>query len=98
MRAAHSLSTLVQILLYLVFILSGAAGLIYESIWSRYLGLFVGHTARGSIKIVRWSGGHPGNQGLAGEQRIHQGGETYPDGAGLVGGVVDPGLAAITSG
>ena len=29
-------------LLYTVFILSGAAGLIYESIWTRYLGLFVG--------------------------------------------------------
>jgi hypothetical protein len=26
-----------------VFVLSGAAGLIYESIWVRYLGLFVGH-------------------------------------------------------
>ena len=32
-------------LLYAVFILSGAAGLIYESIWTRYLGLFVGHSA-----------------------------------------------------
>jgi hypothetical protein len=28
------------ILLTLVFVLSGAAGLIYESIWTRYLGLF----------------------------------------------------------
>ena len=32
-----------QFLLYAVFIVSGAAGLIYESIWTRYLGLFVGH-------------------------------------------------------
>ena len=28
--------------LYFLFVLSGAAGLIYESIWTRYLGLFVG--------------------------------------------------------
>ena len=33
------------LLLTFCFILSGAAGLIYESIWSRYLGLFVGHSA-----------------------------------------------------
>jgi hypothetical protein len=36
-----------QILLYLVFTLSGAAGLIYESIWSHYLGLFVGLMTNG---------------------------------------------------
>src|SRR6187401_1348413 len=57
-------------LLYAVFILSGAAGLIYESIWTRYLGLFVGHDAYaqiivlviflggmsvGAIAISRWS-------------------------------------------
>ncbi|MDQ3698259.1 MAG: fused MFS/spermidine synthase, partial [Gemmatimonadota bacterium] len=39
-------------LLYLVFILSGAAGLIYESIWSRYLGLFVGHSAYAQIIVL----------------------------------------------
>src|SRR4051812_18557166 len=57
-------------LLYLVFVLSGAAGLIYESTWTRYLGLFVGHDAYaqiivlviflggmslGAIAISRWS-------------------------------------------
>jgi len=41
-----------QFLLYAVFILSGAAGLIYESIWSRYLGLFVGHSAYAQIIVL----------------------------------------------
>ncbi|UCF41925.1 MAG: fused MFS/spermidine synthase [Gemmatimonadota bacterium] len=39
-------------LLYLVFILSGAAGLVYESIWARYLGLFVGHAAYAQILTI----------------------------------------------
>jgi predicted membrane-bound spermidine synthase len=41
-----------QFLLYAVFVLSGAAGLIYESIWSRYLGLFVGHSAYAQIIVL----------------------------------------------
>src|SRR5215212_4584834 len=40
------------LLLYVVFILSGAAGLMYESIWSRYLGLFVGHSAYAQIIVL----------------------------------------------
>ena len=39
-------------LLVTVFILSGAAGLIYESIWSRYLGLFVGHSADAQVIVL----------------------------------------------
>jgi spermidine synthase len=39
-------------LLYLLFVLSGAAGLIYESIWTRYLGLFVGHDAYAQIIVL----------------------------------------------
>jgi predicted membrane-bound spermidine synthase len=39
-------------LLYLVFVFSGAAGLIYESVWSRYLGLFVGHSAYAQIIVL----------------------------------------------
>src|SRR5262245_5228145 len=39
-------------LLYFVFILSGAAGLMYESIWTRYLGLFVGHSAYAQIIVL----------------------------------------------
>ena len=31
--------------LYAIFIVSGAAGLMYESVWARYVGLFVGHRA-----------------------------------------------------
>src|ERR1043166_2297150 len=38
--------------LALVFFLSGAAGLVYESIWSRYLGLFVGHSAYAQIIVL----------------------------------------------
>jgi spermidine synthase len=35
-----------------VFVVSGAAGLIYESVWSRYLGLFVGHSAYAQIIVL----------------------------------------------
>ncbi len=35
-----------------LFFLSGAAGLIYESIWARYLGLFAGHDAYGQIIVL----------------------------------------------
>src|SRR3954466_5183053 len=38
--------------LYFVFVLSGAAGLIYESIWTRYLGLFVGHSAYAQVVVL----------------------------------------------
>jgi predicted membrane-bound spermidine synthase len=38
--------------LCLIFVLSGAAGLIYESIWTRYLGLFVGHDAYAQILVL----------------------------------------------
>ncbi len=38
--------------LYLLFVLSGAAGLIYESTWTRYLGLFVGHDAYAQIIVL----------------------------------------------
>ncbi|MBI3790807.1 MAG: spermidine synthase, partial [Gemmatimonadetes bacterium] len=39
-------------LLYAIFVLSGAAGLIYESVWSRYLGLFVGHSAYAQVIVL----------------------------------------------
>jgi spermidine synthase len=38
--------------LYILFVFSGAAGLIYESIWTRYLGLFVGHDAYAQIIVL----------------------------------------------
>ena len=40
------------LLLTIVFVFSGAAGLMYESIWTRYLGLFVGHSAYAQIIVL----------------------------------------------
>jgi predicted membrane-bound spermidine synthase len=40
------------VILALLFILSGAAGLFYESVWSRYLGLFVGHNAYAQVIVL----------------------------------------------
>ena len=40
------------ILLCVIFVLSGAAGLVYESIWTRYLGLFVGHSAYAQVLVL----------------------------------------------
>lgn len=43
---------------YLAFFLSGAAGLVYEATWSRYLGLFLGHSAYAqAIVLVTFLGG-----------------------------------------
>ena len=39
-------------LLVALFVLSGFAGLVYESIWSRYLGLFVGHSAYAQVIVL----------------------------------------------
>ena len=50
--AIESRTPPVALLLYAVFVLSGVAGLIYESIWSRYLGLFVGHSAYAQIIVI----------------------------------------------
>ena len=45
-------------LLLVVFMMSGAAGLFYESVWSRYLSLFVGHSAYAQvITLVLFLGG-----------------------------------------
>ena len=45
-------------LLVLLFVLSGAAGLLYEAVWSRYLSLFVGHSAYAQvITLVIFLGG-----------------------------------------
>ena len=38
--------------LYALFFLSGAAGLMYESIWTRYLALLVGHSAYAHILVL----------------------------------------------
>ncbi len=39
-------------LLALFFILSGAAGLIYESVWARYVSLLVGHSAYAQVIVL----------------------------------------------
>ncbi len=47
-----------MVLLLVAFTLSGAAGLFYESVWSRYLSLFVGHSAYAQIiTMVLFLGG-----------------------------------------
>jgi predicted membrane-bound spermidine synthase len=37
---------------YAAFVLSGAAGLVYEVLWSRYLGLLVGHSAYAQVIVL----------------------------------------------
>jgi predicted membrane-bound spermidine synthase len=45
-------------LFFVIFALSGFCGLIYESIWSRYLGLFLGHAAYAqTLVLVIFMGG-----------------------------------------
>jgi predicted membrane-bound spermidine synthase len=41
-----------RLLLIAAFILSGGAGLVYESVWTRYLGLFVGHSAYAQVIVL----------------------------------------------
>ena len=58
-------------LLTLVFILSGAAGLMYEAIWSRYLGLFVGHSAYAQvIVLVIYMGGMSAGAAIAAHRSV----------------------------
>ncbi len=38
--------------LYFLFALSGAAGLVYELVWTRYLALFVGHDAYAQVLVI----------------------------------------------
>jgi spermidine synthase len=40
------------IALAILFILSGAAGLIYESVWARYISLLVGHSAYAQVIVL----------------------------------------------
>jgi predicted membrane-bound spermidine synthase len=49
---ASTLAATAPTLLCILFVLSGAAGLIYESIWSRYLGLFLGHSAYAQVLVL----------------------------------------------
>ena len=48
----------IKALIYLLFAISGFAGLIYEGIWSRYLKLLLGHASYGQIlTLVIYMGG-----------------------------------------
>lgn len=58
----------VRKVLYTLFILSGFSGLIYESIWSHYLKLFLGHAAYAqSLVLVIFMGGMALGAWLAGK-------------------------------
>jgi len=53
--------------LQVVFVLSGFCGLIYESIWSHYLKLFVGHAAYAqTVVLVVFIGGMAIGAAIAG--------------------------------
>ena len=68
------------LLLYLIFILSGAAGLFYESVWSRYLSLFVGHGAYAQvIVLVIFLGGMTAEEAYFSDKAL------YGDAAALAG-------------
>ena len=52
--------------LFVLFTLSGFAGIIYESIWSHYLKLFLGHAAYAqSVVLVMFMGGMAAGAWLA---------------------------------
>jgi len=54
-------------ILYALFVLSGFCGLIYQSIWSHYLKLFLGHAAHAqTVVLVVFIGGMALGAGLAG--------------------------------
>lgn len=47
-----------RLLIYLFFTLSGAVALTYESLWSRYLKLFLGHSSYGQmVTLIMFMGG-----------------------------------------
>jgi hypothetical protein len=51
-------TAVISSLYFLLFFLSGVAGLIYESIWSHYLKLFLGHAAYSqTLVLVIYMGG-----------------------------------------
>ncbi len=63
------------LILCVAFILSGAAGLVYESIWTRYLGQFVGHSAYAQVLVlIIFLGGMSGGAFLIGRrsERVRQ--------------------------
>ena len=43
---------MMRAILLFAFLCSGAAGLIYELVWSRYLALLVGHSAGAQVLVI----------------------------------------------
>ncbi|NIN72165.1 MAG: spermidine synthase [Gemmatimonadetes bacterium] len=79
-----------RLTLYAVFTLSGAAGLIYEMIWSRYLALFLGHSAYAQVLVIAiFLGGMALGALIAGarSERLHDPLKWYV-GAELIAGVI----------
>lgn len=57
-----------QILFFLIFAISGFSGLIYESIWTHYLKLFLGHAAYAQTLVLAiYMGGMAGGAWIAGK-------------------------------
>ena len=74
--------------LFLIFFLSGISGLVYESLWSRYLKLFVGSAATAQILVLAlFMGGMSLGSLLAGKQsaRIRKPVLAYGVVEGLIG-------------
>ena len=56
-------------ILYIAFLLSGVSGLLYETTWSRYLGLLLGHSAYAQvIVLVVFLGGMALGAGIVGRR------------------------------
>jgi|GEM_PF-3089741 len=51
-RSATNLTASPSTIVWLIFFLSGAAGLIYEISWSRQIGLLFGHTAQAASIVL----------------------------------------------
>ena len=58
MESERSAPRLALIVMLILFVLSGVSGLIYQSIWSQYLGLILGHAAYAqSLVLATFMGG-----------------------------------------
>jgi spermidine synthase len=85
------------------FILSGAAGLMYESVWSRYLALFVGHSAYAQvIVLVIFLGGMSVGAYVVGQrsERVRHPLKAYAYvelAVGIIGFLFDPLYRAVTA-
>ena len=67
MNSSHTGVTARASIFIFIFMLSGLSGLIYESIWSHYLKLFLGHAAYAqSLVLAIFMGGMAGGSWLAG--------------------------------